>query len=115
MELDSKKNQESLKLVEKYCLIRDLASQLSRKGKTLLTSSSLATDWNNTYTKRKNKSTARADVGLDGANWDNTQQETDLKKIKEWCEGTSKQDFLASEDKYEKLHKWCTKDGAQVD
>ncbi|AEW45772.1 hypothetical protein MHC_04580 [Mycoplasma haemocanis str. Illinois] len=115
MELDSVKNPNSLELAGKYCLIRDLASQLSRTGKTLLTNSGSDTEWKNTYDKRKNKTTTRSDVGLIGDNWDNTKQEEDLPKIKEWCEGISKEDFLASETKYDKLHKWCTKEGDQVD
>ncbi|CBY93153.1 hypothetical protein HF1_11450 [Mycoplasma haemofelis str. Langford 1] len=112
LKLDAKKNPQSLELVGKYCLIRDLDSQLSRNKKTLLTGD--ASGWAETYKKRKDKKTDRAAIGLSGQ-WVENQQEADLVKIKEWCSDTSKQDFLASDnnDKYTKLLKWCTKEGAQ--
>ncbi|AEW45766.1 hypothetical protein MHC_04550 [Mycoplasma haemocanis str. Illinois] len=113
MKLNAKKNLKSFELVGKYCLIRDLASQLSRNKKTLLTDTSLASDWTSTYQKRKDKNTDRAGVGL-SEQWTNAQQDADLTKIKGWCSDTSKGDFLASDkEKYTNLLKWCTKEGAQ--
>ncbi|AEG73468.1 hypothetical protein MHF_1230 [Mycoplasma haemofelis Ohio2] len=110
LKLDAKKNPQSLELVGKYCLIRDLASQLFRNKKTLLASG--ASEWAATYQKRKTKTTDRAAIGLSGQ-WVENQQEADLVKIKEWCLDTSKQDFLASDNdtKYNKLIKWCTAAG----
>ncbi|CBY93144.1 hypothetical protein HF1_11360 [Mycoplasma haemofelis str. Langford 1] len=119
MILEARKYSESLELVRKYCLIRDLASQLLRKGKTLLTSDSSSEDWSNTYKYRKSKSTSRADVGLNDqwASDPNTQETKDLEIIKAWCLKTSGEEFLASDKdaKYDKLHKWCTKEGKSVD
>ncbi|CBY93181.1 hypothetical protein HF1_11730 [Mycoplasma haemofelis str. Langford 1] len=111
MELDAKKHSKSLELVSKYCLIRDLASQLSRKGKTLLSSNSSESEWKATYSKRQNKSTSRAEVNLTGSAWTET---TDLPLIRKWCEDNSKKDFLASNknDIYSKLENWCTKEAA---
>ncbi|CBY93165.1 hypothetical protein HF1_11570 [Mycoplasma haemofelis str. Langford 1] len=111
MELDSKKNSKSLELVEKYCLIRDLSSQLSRQNKTLLVGSDSKEAWNATYSKRKTKTSTRADVGLQGTNWT---EDTDLPIIKSWCDENSKKEFSVSSQKdiYPKLVSWCTKEAA---
>ncbi|AEW45760.1 hypothetical protein MHC_04520 [Mycoplasma haemocanis str. Illinois] len=114
MNLDLEKNPQSLELVKKYCLIRDLASQLLRTGKNLLTGSSSEEDWKSTYTKRKAKTNTRGDIGLTGSEWKETE---DLEFIKSWCGIHSKEDFLASDNnsKYTQLLKWCTKEGAQTE
>ncbi|CBY93147.1 hypothetical protein HF1_11390 [Mycoplasma haemofelis str. Langford 1] len=114
MTLASEKNPQSLELVRKYCLIRDLASQLLRTGKNLLTEGSLESDWKATYTKRKSKANTRGDIGLAGDSWNETE---DLVFIKSWCGTHSEEAFLASDNnsKYTKLLKWCTKEGAQTE
>ncbi|CBY93151.1 hypothetical protein HF1_11430 [Mycoplasma haemofelis str. Langford 1] len=112
MDLDSKKHSETLELVKKYCLIRDLASQLSRNKKVLL-GKSQQSEWSALYKKHKGSSATRADVGLTGETWSENKENDELPVIQNWCEGTSKQDFLASDNdtKYNKLIKWCTADG----
>ncbi|AEW45776.1 hypothetical protein MHC_04600 [Mycoplasma haemocanis str. Illinois] len=111
MELDSKKNPKSLELVEKYCLVRDLSSQLSRQNKTLLSGNGSQAEWTATYNKRKTKTSTRTDVGLQGTNWD---ESTDLPTIKSWCDENSKKEFSTSTQKdiYPKLVSWCTKEAA---
>ncbi|AEW45792.1 hypothetical protein MHC_04680 [Mycoplasma haemocanis str. Illinois] len=111
MELDAKKHPKSLELVGKYCLIRDLSSQISRKGKTLLGNNSPESEWKATYSKRQQKQTSRSEVNLSGSSWAET---TDLPLIKQWCDDIGKKEFLASNkgDFYSKLESWCTKEAA---
>ncbi|AEW45829.1 hypothetical protein MHC_04865 [Mycoplasma haemocanis str. Illinois] len=112
MTLDSEKNKGILENVKKYCLIRDISSQLKRKSKLLLDSSHTS-EWKTTYDKRKSASEKRSDVGLTDENTWN--EGDDLSKIKEWCSRNSEQEFLVSEqgtsDLYTKVLKWCTKEG----
>ncbi|CBY93209.1 hypothetical protein HF1_12010 [Mycoplasma haemofelis str. Langford 1] len=113
MPLDADKNPEILKNVEKYCLIRSVSDQLSRKGKKLLGEGD---GWNATYTKRKQRTTSRGDVGLSGE-WTNAQESNDLQTIKTWCSTNSAADFTDSgtDSIYTKVLKWCTADGATTD
>ncbi|AEW45770.1 hypothetical protein MHC_04570 [Mycoplasma haemocanis str. Illinois] len=113
MNLDSKKNGDTLKLVKKYCLIRDLSSQLKRTNKSLLDKSQSG-EWEAVYKKRQEGKSVRADVGLSDTNWPESKQSEELSTIQKWCEDTSKEDFLASNEKYNKLLKWCTVDGKNL-
>ncbi|CBY93179.1 hypothetical protein HF1_11710 [Mycoplasma haemofelis str. Langford 1] len=110
MSLDSVKNEDVLKNVKNYCLVRSVSSQLSRLGKTLL-GSSHTTEWTTTYKKRKTQQTPRTDVGLDG-NWNGDHETTELPTVKNWCSANSGKDFVAKEGLYEKVLKWCTQEGA---
>ncbi|AEG73472.1 hypothetical protein MHF_1234 [Mycoplasma haemofelis Ohio2] len=110
MDLDSKKHDDTLQLVKKYCLVRDLASQLKRNNKSLI-GKSQSDAWGAVYEKRKSGKSTRADIGLSGADWPESKQTEELPVIQKWCEDTIKESFLASEDKYNKLLKWCTEDG----
>ncbi|AEW45795.1 hypothetical protein MHC_04695 [Mycoplasma haemocanis str. Illinois] len=113
MSLDVDKNKEIFKNVEKYCLIRSVASQLERKQKTLLKENQ-EQEWKSTYNKRKSTSSKRDDIGLNGADWNTDKESEDLPKVKEWCAANSGKDFLASDnnDIYTKVLKWCTSNGA---
>ncbi|CBY93240.1 hypothetical protein HF1_12320 [Mycoplasma haemofelis str. Langford 1] len=111
MELDSQKNEEVLSLAKKYCLIRNIESQLSRKGLTLLGED--GEKWKATYNARKgSQKSKRSDVGLKGE-WKDSNEEQDLATIKSWCASTREKDFLASdkEDLYVKSVMWCTEEG----
>ncbi|AEW45782.1 hypothetical protein MHC_04630 [Mycoplasma haemocanis str. Illinois] len=115
MSLDVDKNLDVLKNVEKYCLIRNISSQLSRKGKSLLKVDS-EDGWSSTYQKRKGDSSNRGDVALTNtANWDGANETNDIKEVKKWCSENSDKEFLASESEanslYTKVLKWCTKEG----
>ncbi|AEW45785.1 hypothetical protein MHC_04645 [Mycoplasma haemocanis str. Illinois] len=115
MSLDVNENQSVFKNVEKYCLIRNVASQLIRNKKTLL-GAGQDTDWKSTYDKRKNTSAKREDIGLTDSNWNGKTETEDLPKVKSWCASNSGGDFLASQEGenslYTKVLKWCTKEGA---
>ncbi|CBY93267.1 hypothetical protein HF1_12590 [Mycoplasma haemofelis str. Langford 1] len=113
MSLDFLKNQEVFKNVEKYCLIRSVSSQLSRKGKSLLADSD-ASGWSATYAKRKEKSTPREDLGL-SKDWVDNKESEELPTIKTWCSKNSKEDFIDSGENslYIKVLKWCTSDGSK--
>ncbi|CBY93163.1 hypothetical protein HF1_11550 [Mycoplasma haemofelis str. Langford 1] len=112
MDLDSAKNADVLALVKKYCLVRSVSSQLSRNKKTLLGSGDEEkSKWQATYKKREERKTDRKDMGLQDA-WNGKQEDKDLPKIKEWCSNHQDNDFIATEDLYTKLLKWCTVEGA---
>ncbi|AEG73521.1 hypothetical protein MHF_1285 [Mycoplasma haemofelis Ohio2] len=115
MPLDADKNPEILKNVEKYCLIRSVSDQLSRKGKKLLGEGD-QDGWSKTYKKRKEKSTNRAEVGLQET-WKEDQESNELPTIKTWCSANSAADFTDSgaDSIYTKVLKWCTEDGATTD
>ncbi|CBY93185.1 hypothetical protein HF1_11770 [Mycoplasma haemofelis str. Langford 1] len=113
MSLDVDKNQGTLKHVEKYCLIRSVASQLERKQKTLLKADQ-EQGWKTTYDKRKSTTSKREDIGLTGTDWTGDKESEDLPKVKEWCSTNSFKDFLASDNGalYTNVLKWCTTNGA---
>ncbi|AEW45806.1 hypothetical protein MHC_04750 [Mycoplasma haemocanis str. Illinois] len=115
MLLDADKNPEILKNVEKYCLIRSVSDQLSRKGKKLLGDGD-QDGWSKVYKKRKEKSTNRAEVGLQEV-WKEDQESKELPIIKEFCSTNSSADFIDSgaNSIYSKVLKWCTSDGANID
>ncbi|AEG73479.1 hypothetical protein MHF_1243 [Mycoplasma haemofelis Ohio2] len=114
MPLDVDKNQDVFEKVEKYCLIRSVASQLARKQKTLLKEGQTS-EWQATYKKRKDTSAKRSDLGLEGDSWTVDKQNEDLPKVKAWCTSNSEKEFLASpegtDSLYTKVLKWCTKEG----
>ncbi|AEW45790.1 hypothetical protein MHC_04670 [Mycoplasma haemocanis str. Illinois] len=110
MSLDSVKNEGVLNNVRNYCLVRSVSSQLSRLGKTLLGTSN-TTEWSTTYKKRKTQKTPRTDVGLSGE-WNGDHETQELPTVKNWCSSNSEKDFVSKEGLYEKVLKWCTKDGA---
>ncbi|AEG72708.1 hypothetical protein MHF_0432 [Mycoplasma haemofelis Ohio2] len=106
--------------VEKYCLIRTIASQISRNKKTLLTSKEDDNSkWEATYDKRKTTSLSpRSQIaGLDGE-WKDKQntRDADLLIIKSWCQEKASGLFLAKEKStlYTPVENWCTEQGAQV-
>ncbi|CBY93162.1 hypothetical protein HF1_11540 [Mycoplasma haemofelis str. Langford 1] len=118
MDLDSKKHSDTFELVKKYCLIRDLSSQLKRNNKSVL-GKGQDSEWKAVYQQRKSKKSTRADVGITDTNWptNNDKDAEELLVIQAWCEKTEKEDFLASDNnsKYDKLLKWCTVDGKTAD
>ncbi|AEG73553.1 hypothetical protein MHF_1317 [Mycoplasma haemofelis Ohio2] len=111
MSLDSVKHPEGLKNVKSYCLIRTVSSHLSRHNKTLLNESNV-TEWQATYNQRKTKKTPKADIGMENDDWSADNYTKELPTVKTWCSTNSVKDFLASEDLYTRVLKWCTKEGA---
>ncbi|AEW45800.1 hypothetical protein MHC_04720 [Mycoplasma haemocanis str. Illinois] len=116
MSLNSHENKEVLSNVEKYCLVRSVASQISRKNKNLL-KADVETGWSSTYQKRKaaQETSNRSSVGLSGA-WQEGKETEELKIIKKWCSDNSEKEFLVSNkgnsDLYDNVLKWCTQEGA---
>nr|WP_014272836.1 hypothetical protein [Mycoplasma haemocanis] len=118
MDLDSRKYPETFELVKKYCLVRDLSSQLKRNNKSVLDRKQ-DSDWKDVFQKRKTQKSTRSDVGIKDATWPtgNEKDDVDLLMIQTWCENTEKEEFLASDNnsKYDKLLKWCTADGKTLE
>ncbi|CBY93190.1 hypothetical protein HF1_11820 [Mycoplasma haemofelis str. Langford 1] len=116
MPLNSHENQEVLANVEKYCLIRSVSSQLSRKNKNLL-KVDVADGWSETYQNRKKEQSSanRTSVGLSNP-WQEGKEAEDLVVIKKWCSDNSEKEFRVSNqgtsDLYDNVLKWCTKEGA---
>ncbi|AEG73476.1 hypothetical protein MHF_1238 [Mycoplasma haemofelis Ohio2] len=114
MDLDSKEHSSIFELVKKYCLVRDLSSQLKRNKKSVL-GKDQESEWKAVYQQRKTQQSTRADVGITDATWpsNNDKDAEELLVIQAWCEKTEKEEFLASDNnsKYDKLLKWCTVDG----
>ncbi|AEW45764.1 hypothetical protein MHC_04540 [Mycoplasma haemocanis str. Illinois] len=112
MDLEAKKYPETFELVKKYCLIRDLSSQISRNKKTLLRPDQ-SSEWTSLYQKKKSGTATRADVGLGGTTWEADKEKDELPTIQNWCNKTSRESFLASDNdsKYNKLIEWCTSSG----
>ncbi|CBY93254.1 hypothetical protein HF1_12460 [Mycoplasma haemofelis str. Langford 1] len=112
MSLDAKGNEGVLAKVEKYCLVRSVSSQLSRKGKNLLGKDN-SSGWTTTYNKRKSANANRDVVGLTGGTtWTSVNEGDDISKVKTWCSENSEKDFLVSEQGNSSLYtnvlEWCT-------
>ncbi|AEW45213.1 hypothetical protein MHC_01735 [Mycoplasma haemocanis str. Illinois] len=107
-----------LERIKSYCVIRDISSQLKRKGKSVLSDSD--GKWTQTYNKRKStpKRSPRSQIaGLTGewnASGVSHSEGDDLAKIKEWCKLTSQSSFRAYETTYDQVYNWCTEDGTSV-
>ncbi|AEG72721.1 hypothetical protein MHF_0445 [Mycoplasma haemofelis Ohio2] len=105
--------------IKSYCVIRDISSQLKRKGKSVLADSD--GKWTQTYNKRKDtpKRSPRSQIAELTGEWNSgsgsspTETE-DLIKIKKWCKSKSQAYFYAHEQIYDQVYNWCTEDGANV-
>ncbi|AEG73547.1 hypothetical protein MHF_1311 [Mycoplasma haemofelis Ohio2] len=113
MSLNSKENSETLALVKKYCLVRSISNQLSRKGISLLGDDE--GQWKSTYGKRKSESSSRSDVNLEGE-WQSATEEKDLPVIKSWCSSNRERDFIAADSSnlYQRVLLWCTADAVVI-
>ncbi|CBY92445.1 hypothetical protein HF1_04370 [Mycoplasma haemofelis str. Langford 1] len=105
----------SLAGIKKYCVIRNIESQLARQQASILADSD--TDkWTATYNKRKSttkRSPLSQVTGLTGSG--SSQPNDDLTKIKNWCNSKAKDSFYAYEDTYDRVYNWCTEKGASVE
>ncbi|AEW45242.1 hypothetical protein MHC_01880 [Mycoplasma haemocanis str. Illinois] len=113
-------NHKDLQGIKNYCVIRNIASQLSKKGSSILTESTEDdSKWKSTYGKRKAtpKRTPRSQIaGLEGE-WsqNNHEENKDLGKIKEWCKRKSQTLFYAHESTYDQVYNWCTEGGSKIE
>ncbi|AEG73633.1 hypothetical protein MHF_1397 [Mycoplasma haemofelis Ohio2] len=107
--LPSKDNGDLISKIKKWCSIRTVSNQLSRAGKTLLTASSKADNWNKALQEVKKVKKDRTKVGLDG-NWDQNTDTNDINTMKTWCTGKGDEKFLATnkESIYDIVESWCS-------